>query len=328
MKRRKFLSSLGCAGAIALSSHRTLGASARELEPIELPTGFQYPNGIARAEDGTLYVGSVLSGRILRIQPNGSIETLFQGSDDIFAVTSLRLDEPRGILWGASPDVLGTPQANGETIFRTHRIFGIDTRSGDVLQVITMPDGGFGNDIALSPEGGVYVTDTLRPRIHYLPTGTTQFQTWVEDERFHTHQRFGLSGIARREDEVVFVTMYFDSRLFKVTPNLMGSPTVEEIQLPRMIDGSDAIQLTDEGSLILIEGGIESGNGRLLKLRGLETNSQLQFDTLASNMDLPVNLTIASQKVWVTESLFRHRLVPGQEEKIPNRFFIRRFVLP
>ncbi|GAB4239012.1 MAG: hypothetical protein Kow00121_65790 [Elainellaceae cyanobacterium] len=327
MKRREFFLFLGCAGTIALTFHQPVAASVRELEPIELPSGFQYPNGIARAEDGTLYVGSVLSGRILRIQPNGSVETLFQGSDDIFAVTSLRLDEPRGILWGASPDVLGTPQTNGETSFRAHRIFAIDSRSGDVLQVIMIPDGGFGNDLALNPEGGVYVTDTVRPRIHYLPPGTTQLQIWAEDERFRTQQRFGLSGIAHRADGVLFVTLYFDSRLFKLTPNSIGSPTVEEIELPRRIDGSDAIQLTDDGSLIMVEGGIESGNGRLLKLRGLETDPQPQFDTLASNMDLPVNLTLAGREIWVTESLFRHRLVPGRETEIPNRFFIRRFVL-
>lgn len=327
MKRRDFFIVLGCAGTIALSFHRPVAAFARELEPIELPASFQYPNGIARAEDGTLYVGSILSGRILQIQPNGGIETLFQGSDDIFAVTSLRLDESRSILWGASPDVLGAPQANGETAPRTHRIFALDSRSGQVLQIIIMPDGGFGNDIALDPEGGVYVTDTLRPRIHYLPPGATQFQTWAEDERFRTQQRFGLSGIARRADGVLFVTMYFDSRLFKLTPNSMQSSTIEEIQLPRKIDGSDALQIADDASLFMVEGGIESGNGRLLKLRGLEAGSQPQLDVLASGMNLPVNLTVAGREVWVTESLFRHRLVPGRNTEIPDRFFIRRFVL-
>jgi hypothetical protein len=33
--------------------------------PIELPANFQYPNGIAHASDGTLYVGSIASGQIL-----------------------------------------------------------------------------------------------------------------------------------------------------------------------------------------------------------------------------------------------------------------------
>ncbi len=200
MKRRDLLFALGV--AIALSPLYSVAASAKELTPIQLPAGFQYPNGIARADDGTLYVGSILSGRILEIKPNGRIETFFPGNENIFAVTSLRLDEPRGILWGASPDVLGTPDANGEIVRKPHQIFAINIHSGKVLQVIMIPDGGFGNDLALDPQGGLYVTDTSLPRIHYLPSGTTQLQTWAEDERFRTEQRFGLSGIALRPDGV------------------------------------------------------------------------------------------------------------------------------
>jgi sugar lactone lactonase YvrE len=318
------LAALGWAGAMALAPLRAI-ATVRELEPIELPSGFQYPNGIARAEDGTLYVGSVLSGRLLRIQANGQIEEFFPGNEEIFAVTSLRLDEARGILWGASPDVLGTRQPNGEVVRRPHRIFAIDSRSGQVLQVILMPEGGFGNDLALDPQGGLYVTDTAQPRIHYLPPGATQLQTWAEDERFRTQLRFGLSGIAYRDDGALWVSMYSEGRLFLVTSQAAGRPKVEEIELPRKIDGSDAIQLAADGSLMMIEGGIEGGNGRLLQLNGLEPGAKPEFEVLAEGMNLPVNLTVAGQEIWVTESLFRHRLVPGQENAIPDRFFIRRF---
>lgn len=327
MKRREVLFALGWMGAIALSPLRSVAASVRELNPLELPAGFQYPNGIARSQDGTLFVGSVLSGRILQINAAGEAQTFFEGNSDIFSVTSLRLDEPRNLLWGASPDVLGTPQNNGETVRRPHRIFAIDRRSGEVRHIIPMPDGGFGNDIALDPQGGVYVTDSLRPRIHYLPPGTTQFQTWAEDDRFRTQLRFGLSGIVRHSDGVLFVTMYSDGRLFKVTPQPAGNPIVDEIELPRKIDGSDAIQFAADGSLIMIEGGIDSGNGRLLQLHGLESGARPQFNTLASGMDLPVNLTVAGGEIWLTESLFRHRLVSGQETAIPDRFFVHRFTL-
>lgn len=319
MKRRELI--LGLTSAIVLPSVYSCVADAgvRELRSIPLPKGFQYPNGITRSDDGTVYVGSITSDRILQISPENKIKTIFEGDKDIFAVTSLRLDEARGILWGASPDVLGTAGK--------HRIFAIDINSNKVLQIITIPDGGFGNDIALDSQGGIYITDSLQPRIHYLPPGATQLQTWVENQLFRTRKRFGLSGIARREDGVLFVTMYSDGRLFKVKPNR----TVEEIELPRKIDGSDAIALAADGSLLMIEGGIESGNGRLLQLQGLETDikrkNKRKFKVLASGMNLPVNLTVADKEILVTESLFRHRLVPGKEEDIPDRFFIRRFML-
>lgn len=120
--------------------------------------------------------------------------------------------------------------------------------------------------------------------------------------------------------------MYSDGRLFKVNPNR----TVEEVELPRKIDGSDAIQLAGDGSLLMIEGGIESGNGRLLKLQGLDdvkskSEFQSKFKVLASGMNLPVNLTVTDKEILLTESLFRHRLVPGREKDIPNQFFVRRF---
>lgn len=79
----------------------------------------------------------------------------------------------------------------------------------------------------------------------------------------------------------------------------------------------------------MIEGGIESGNGSLLRLQGWETTAKdkRKLKILASGMNLPVNLTVAGNDIWLSESLFRHRLVPGKEKDIPNQFFIRRFRL-
>ena len=122
--------------------------------------------------------------------------------------------------------------------------------------------------------------------------------------------------------------MYSDGRLFKVTPKENSNPKIKEIELPRKIDGSDAIALAADGSLLAIEGGIEGGNGRLLQLSGLDAKAKAQVKILASAMNLPVNLTVAANEIWLTESLFRHRLVLGREEEIPDRFFIRRFILP
>ncbi len=230
MKRRELI--LGCILAIVLPSLHSCVANAgdKELNSIALPKGFQYPNGITRSDNGTVYVGSITSGDILQISPDNQIKTFFRGNQDIFAVTTLRLDEARGILWGASPDVLGTAG-------KPHRIFAIDINSSRVLKIINIPDGGFGNDIAVDSNGGIYITDSLKPRILYLPPGATKLQTWVENQLFRTRKRFGLSGIARKEDGILYVTMYSDGGLFKVTPNR----TVEEIELPRKIDGSDAL---------------------------------------------------------------------------------------
>ena len=310
------------------SSVQSIAAPAQVLPPIELPADFQYPNGIARASDGTLYVGSVTSGRILRINPQGKSEAFFVGSDEIFAATSLRLDERRGILWGTSPDFLGVPGSNGETIRRPHRIFAIDSRTGKVLRVTLMPDGGFGNDMALDPDGGVYLTDSSRPRIYYLAPGATQLQIWAEDTRWATKE-IGLSGIARRPDGVMVVGLFSGGELFKVVQESQGRVKVEAIPLARKLENPDGMQFAPDGRLLVTEGAIASGNGRLLRIDVLSPGTQPKsVETIATDIESPVNLTVAGRDVWVTEARIRHRLLPGREKDIPNRFFIRRFTLP
>jgi sugar lactone lactonase YvrE len=324
MKRRELLFALGFGGAIALSPLHS--ATARELTPIELPAGFQYPNGIARASNGTLYVGSVTSGEILQIDPNGKIETLFPGNNEVFAATSLRLDEPRGILWGASPDFFGT-QPNSKTPPRTHRIFALDVRSGKVKQVIQMPNGGFANDLAIDPKGGIYLTDSLRHRIHYLSPGAEQLQTWVESDRLRSQGQIGLAGIAMSSDGSAIVNQFSNGKMFQVTPQSQGQVKITEILLERPLENPDGMQFASNGLLLVIEGAVESGNGRLLQIN-LSVSNPKPVEVIAENLTSPVNLTTAGNEIWVTESKIRHRLIPGKENEIPDRFFVYRFMLP
>ncbi|MDX2240688.1 MAG: gluconolaconase [Leptolyngbyaceae cyanobacterium bins.302] len=295
--------------------------------PIKLPANFQYPNGIAHASDGTLYIGSITSGQILRITPDGKFETFFGGNDEVFAATTLRLDESRSILWGSSPDFLGTRNPGGEIVRRPPRVFAIDTRSGKVLRVILMPEGGFSNDIALDPQGGIYITDSTLARIHYIAPRTTQLQTWAADERFRA-ERIGLGGIARRADGVLVVGHYSNGELFKVIPQPQGQPRVEVIPLERPLENPDGMQFAPDGSLILTEGAVESGNGRLVRINIFAPTDLKPIETLATDLKSPVNLTLAGRQVWVTESQIRHRLMPGQSPAVPDRFFVRRFMLP
>lgn len=68
------------------------------------------------AADGTLYVGLITSGNVLRKRPGQVWETFFPGADTVFASNSLRLDEQRGLLWGTrrtfSPAAKRAPTAS------------------------------------------------------------------------------------------------------------------------------------------------------------------------------------------------------------------------
>ena len=156
----------------------------------------------------------------------------------MFAATSLRLDEQRGILWGTSPDFLGVENADGEIIRRPHRVFALDIRTGEVLRSLSMPDNGFGNDLAIDSDGGVYITDSFNPRIYYLAPDANQFKTWVEDELFRPDlEAIGLAGIARHSDGTTIIGMYSKGELLKVRYQSQSSIEIEVIprdSLPRL----------------------------------------------------------------------------------------------
>jgi hypothetical protein len=59
----------------------------------------------------------------------------------------------------------------------------------------------------------------------------------------------------------------------------------------------------------------------------LDTRTPKEIETLASGLESPVNLTIAGQTIWITESRIRHRLLPGKEAAVPDAFFVHRFAL-
>lgn len=325
--RRKILKTVGLAtlGSLigSMQSHSLNSLTSFTEEKIELPINLQYPNGITRASDGTLYIGSVVSGQILQIVPDGNITTFFPGSEEVFAATSLRVDEQRGILWGTSPDFLGVPNAEGEMIRRPHRVFAIAITTGEVVRSLTMPDNGFGNDLALDSNGRVYITDSFNPRIYYLAPNADQFETWVKSELFRSDPDSpGLAGIARNFDGTTIVGMFSEGEIIKI-----ANSAVEVISLERPLENPDGMQFASDGSLLLTEAAIESGNGRLVRIDVLSNTNPKPVETLASGLDTPVNLTVSGNEVWVTESRIRHRLLPEKEAKIPDRFFVHHFLI-
>lgn len=137
--RKHLLSMPALTLAVALSlgaAPATEAAQVEALDPIALPSGFLYPNGITQAPDGTLFVGSVVSGEVVTVGNEGVAR--FDAEDpSVFAGTSLRMDANARRLWGSSPDFLGVEQPDGSIHRRAHRIFARDVDTGpDKIDVL------------------------------------------------------------------------------------------------------------------------------------------------------------------------------------------------
>ena len=280
---------------------------------VPLPAGFEYPNGVTHSADGTLYVGSIVEGRILRRSAAGEWSLFFPGSADIYAATSLRLDETRHVLWGASPDFL----VEGRAV-RPHRLFALDARTGKTLRSLTIPDGGFGNDLALEPDGSVLVTDSRNGRLLRLSANSGVFQTVLVDARLRGPAGIGVAGIARAVDGRVALGNFGSGKLFA-----FEGGELREISLPRKLQNPDGLAFDGAGSLLVAEGDVAGGDGKLLRVDTPFAPGVRSLETLMEGLDSPVNLTVPpGGRVWVTEARIRHRMVSAANIRPPTSFRI------
>jgi streptogramin lyase len=299
------------AGAIALIASTALASSSSTLERIALPKDGVYPNGIAHAEDGTLYVGQITQGGVLRRSPGGEWSTLHAGSQTMYAGTSLRLDEERNVLWGASPDFLPEGQP------RTPHIFAINTESGAVLQVLPVTEG-FGNDMAVEPAGSILITESVGGRLLRLQPGSSDFETVMQDDRLTHASGIGAGGIALAENGTVAIGNFGSGQLF-----FYENGSLRELQLPRRIENPDGMRFAPDGSLIVLESAAETGNGRVLRISDPFASGERPIDVVAEGLKSPVNLTISDDNTaYVSESHVRHRLVDGLENQRPDAFHV------
>ncbi|MBT2471139.1 superoxide dismutase [Streptomyces sp. ISL-66] len=130
-------------------------AAVRISTAFDLPSAKAFPEGIAAdPRTGMVYVGSYTDGTVYRARSGARTAEVFlpSGTDGRHTANGLRVDA-HGRLWV-------TDSTSGVSVY--------DTRSGSRLAHFEIPgnDPRFLNDLAITPDGTAYLTDSVRAVVY------------------------------------------------------------------------------------------------------------------------------------------------------------------
>lgn len=240
------------------ASYTTVEAAAQKVESIPIPGMKAFPESITSTTEGTLYVGRLGDGGIVRIRPHTQENAVFVqpgalGSRSILGVFA---DEASNTLWACSNDLsaLSAPATGSDTL-STLKAFDLSTGNGK--RSVSLPGThAFCNDIAVDAKGSIYVTDSANPTILRLFPGATTFEIFAQDSAFSAPQSgsAGLDGIAFGSDGNLYVTNYAAGGLFRVEVKAGRAERITALSGDHQLRFPDALRKLGDNSFLLVEG--------------------------------------------------------------------------
>ncbi len=211
--------------------------------------------GIAwREKTDQFFFGDVNGRAVWQRQKDGGLRRFTPEGDKLFGVFGLAIDEANGALWAATsavPAMRGfTPDMDG-----TAALAEIDLESGAVRRTIPVVrragdrESHVLGDLALGPDGAVWLTDSGGPMLWRLAPGGTALEAAVEHSEF-----LSLQGIVVLPGGIAVVADHANG-LLRVD---LGSRAVRRLEAPpdTTLIGLDGLALTPDGEVLAIQNGL------------------------------------------------------------------------
>lgn len=262
------------------------------------------PENLTSSSDGTVYFGSMTKGTIYRAAPGASraepwIRAETAGLTNVLGVLA---DDASSTLWvcqNATGGRGGAPVA-GQTALRA-----FDLQSGAAKGTYPFPpNSGMCNDIAVSDDGGVYVSESFRGRVHRLQPGAARLEVWAADSLMNV-----VDGLAFLGDGSLYVNDFASGRLYRIPVNADGSAgALVAIETSLPLVRPDGLRTTGPNTLLQAE-----QQGRVAELT--ITGDRAEVRVLRDGLTRASGVTLVGDQALVLIELTKAVFVPlGREE--------------
>jgi sugar lactone lactonase YvrE len=284
-------------------------------EVVDLPGPTFYPEGVAFDAAGRMYVSSILTGALVRVDSGSAtpVEWAAAGvlGQSLVAIETSAADD---VLW-ACLGTFGTDFAPA--------LLGVSLTTGTEVVRHTFPpqaDGstaGLCNEIAEDADGNVYVSDSFGARI--LRVAAAQRTTpdsaaiWAAGPELAA-QAFGVNGIAYDGAGALLAVNTETGALLRVG---LADAAIGEVELERPLALPDGLRMASAGTAIVVE----QGAGRLAAI-DLASGA---LTGLGGGLRSPTSLDLIDGRAWVAEGQLTH-IFDGTSPELP--FQVHRVLLP
>ncbi len=179
------------------------------------------------ARNGHLFASSVRRNKIIVVE-DGKPRDFSPADSGLWSVFGLAIDYRNDLVWAASSAGPQTEGATPET-YGAAGVFAFDLQTGALKRKAVLPPDGqaaFG-DVAVAPDGTVYVSDSANGRFYRLAPGAEALEPFAVDERWVSPQ--GMTVVA--DGAVLIVADYamglyaIDTATQRISPIAVPSGT-------------------------------------------------------------------------------------------------------
>lgn len=146
------------------------------------------------------YLSSAYRRKILRVTAAGEARDFASERGGLLSVLGMKVDARRRHLWVAA-NAHKLMSNFDEREDGTAAVYKFDLRTGKLVKRYLLANAphkhGFG-DLAVNPNGDVYVTDSLTPAIYRITSARDELELFLQDERLASPQGLDFSADGRR----------------------------------------------------------------------------------------------------------------------------------
>jgi len=302
-------------GAAALIFLAASAYAAPSITEITLPGTRVFPESITSTSDGTLIVGSLGHGNVMRIAPGSTMaeEWIKPGTGGLNQILGVYADQKSKTLWVCSNNLQNKGEATAAMAF--------DLKTGAVKGTYPLPgDGVLCNDIAVASDGTTYVTDTRQGSVLMLKPGGKNLEIAAKDPLLA-----GADGLAFGEKTILYVNSVTAGKLLRVDLGPDGkSKSVVELKLSRPLDRPDGMRAIGKNRLLLAE---NSGKMDIVTFEGDGLQNAV-IKTIKEGLVMTPAVTLTRGMAWIVEGKLPYQNDPAYKDKDPGEFKMYAIPLP